>query len=366
MIDVGGTTTDVGTVKNYAIATERRGQIAGVPVSYELSDVQSAGVGGSSIIAVENGQIVVGPESVGAAPGPACFGFGGKKATITDVNLLLGVLDPDTYLDGEMFLDAERSRAVINEGIAEPLGLTVEEALIEMASAYATRVSESFASSVESPETTTVAAFGGGGPMSACDAARIAGVRRVLVPRLAAVFSAFGISFSDISQSYETNITDCTTEQIDAVVSELRSRATRDMFQEGYDIAECALEWTSVVEGADGVVTHTQFESGLDVGSTDGNKTVLALKATRELPHSVVSGGSPEKKTPAVSKVTRSVRTSSTLVEELPVYPLDQQIAGAVASGPAIVEGQFFTAQVPTGWNLEVSNSGDLILTDTV
>lgn len=366
MIDVGGTTTDVGAVKNYAIATERRGHIAGVPVSYELSDVQSTGVGGSSIIAVENGRIVVGPESVGAAPGPACFGFGGKKATITDVNLLLGVLDPDTYLDGEMFLDAERSRTVINESIAEPLGITVEEALIEMASAYAAKVSESFASSVESPETTTVAAFGGGGPMSACDAARIAGVRRVLVPRLAAVFSAFGISFSDISQSYETNITDYTPEQIGAGVAKLRSRATRDMFQEGYDIAECSLEWTSVIEGADGVVTHTPFESGLDVRSTEGNKTILALKATRELPHSVVKGGSPKKKTPAVSTVKRSVRTSSTLVEELPVYLLDQQIAGAVASGPAIVEGQFFTAQVPTGWNLEVTNSGDLILTDTV
>ncbi len=366
MIDVGGTTTDVGTVKNYAIATERRGHIAGVPVSYELSDVQSTGVGGSSIIAVENGRIVVGPESVGASPGPACFGFGGKKATITDVNLLLGVLDPDTYLDGEMFLDAERSRAVISESIAEPLGLTVEEALIEMASAYAAKVSESFASSVESPETTTVAAFGGGGPMSACDAARIAGVRRVLVPRLAAVFSAFGISFSDISQSYETNITDWTPEQIDAAMNELRSRATRDMFQEGYDIAECSLEWTSVVEDADGMVARTQFEHDLDVSSTAGNTTILALKVTRELPHSVVKGGSPKKKTPAVSTLARSVRTSATLVEELPVYLLDQQIAGAVASGPAIVEGQFFTAQVPTGWNLEVSNSGDLILTDTV
>ena len=174
MIDVGGTTTDVGTVKNYAIATERRGRIAGIPVSYELSDVKSAGVGGSSIIAVENGRIVVGPESVGAAPGPACFGFGGKKATITDVNLLLGVLDPDTYLDGEMFLDAERSRAVISESVAEPLGISVEEALIEMAAAYAAKVAESFAAAVESAETTTVAAFGGGGPMSACDAARLA------------------------------------------------------------------------------------------------------------------------------------------------------------------------------------------------
>ncbi|CCQ13690.1 putative acetone carboxylase beta-subunit [Rhodococcus sp. AW25M09] len=366
MIDVGGTTTDVGSVDNYTIATERRGRINDIPVSYELSDVQSTGVGGSSIIEVENGEIVVGPRSVGAAPGPACFGFGGKKATITDVNLLLGVLDPDTYLDGELFLDAERSRTVIRESIAEPLGLSVESALVAMASAYAAKVADAFAPFVESPETTTLAAFGGGGPMSACDAARIAGVRRVLVPRLAAVFSAFGIGFSDISQTYETNITDCTPEEIDKAVSESVSRATRDMFQEGYAIADCTLEWTALVEDAQEVAIRSPFEREMDVRSIDGSKTLLVLKAVRELPHSIVKGGFPDQKTPAVSTANRCVRTAATLVEELPIYELDQQIAGAVASGPAIVEGQFFTAQVPTGWNLEVSDSGDLILTDAV
>ncbi len=106
MIDVGGTTTDVGSVKNSTISTDRRGSIQGVPVSFEMSNVHSSGVGGSSIIALRDGVITVGPESVGAAPGPACFGFGGKQATITDVNLLLGVLDPDTYLDGGFSLDA--------------------------------------------------------------------------------------------------------------------------------------------------------------------------------------------------------------------------------------------------------------------
>ncbi|MCY4670606.1 MAG: hydantoinase/oxoprolinase family protein, partial [Rhodococcus sp.] len=136
--------------------------------------------------------------------------------------------------------------------------------------------------------------------------------------------------------------------------------------QEGYDIADCSLEWASLVEDADGAVTRTEFDSGLDVSSAAGNKTLLALKAIRELPHSVVKGGSPETKSVAASTMTRSVRTSATSVEDLPVYQLDQQVAGAMASGPAIVEGQFFTAQVPAGWDLEISNSGDLILTDTV
>src|SRR6201987_4450128 len=111
MIDVGGTTTDVGSVKDSQIAVERRGSVKGVPISFPMSNVRSTGVGGSSIITVTDGAIIVGPESVGAAPGPACFGFGGTSATITDVNLLLGVLDPATYLDGGLVLDAERSKA---------------------------------------------------------------------------------------------------------------------------------------------------------------------------------------------------------------------------------------------------------------
>jgi N-methylhydantoinase A/oxoprolinase/acetone carboxylase beta subunit len=99
MIDVGGTSTDVASVKDAQIALDRRGSIMGVPISFPMSNVYSVGVGGSSIITVKDGAITVGPDSVGAAPGPACFGFGGTSATITDVNLLLGVLDPTTYLD---------------------------------------------------------------------------------------------------------------------------------------------------------------------------------------------------------------------------------------------------------------------------
>jgi N-methylhydantoinase A len=364
MLDVGGTTTDVGTVWDYKIATARRGNIYGIPVSYELSDVHSSGVGGSSIIAVEDGQIIVGPKSVGAAPGPACFGFGGTQATITDVNLLLGVLDPDTYLDGEMFLDTDRSRAVIQQSIAEPLNITVEEALIDMASAYAHKVSESFASLVDSRET-TLAAFGGGGPMSACEAARIAGVRKVLIPKLAAVFSAYGISFSDISQTYEHNITDLSEAQIEDVAGELKSRATRDMFQEGYDMDECTLDWSHLVEHADGRTLSESFDSAADVHLEGGQQTILVLRVSRSLPHPDIQGGSPEVKSAAVSAGTRAVRTSATVVEVLPVYLLDQQAPGATGAGPAIVEGQFFTARVPAGWELEISNSGDLFLTDT-
>lgn len=343
MIDVGGTTTDVGAVNNSTIATDRRGSVKGVAISYEMSNVRSTGVGGSSIITVKDGEISVGPESVGAAPGPACFGFGGTRATITDVNLLLGVLDPETYLNGEMALDAERSKAVITKTIAEPLGISLEEALIRMEETYSARMAEAFADLVEDPDTTTVAAFGGGGPMSACSAARIAGARNVLVPRLAAVFSAFGISFSDIAQNYETNITAMSAGQVDEAKQAMEANASRDMFQEGHDLSDCQLEWNVITEEDD---------------------EILSLKATFTLPHPTIEGGSPDRKCDALSAGTRKVRSSATQVDTIAVYRLEDQEPGATAPGPAIVEGPFFTARVPHGWTLDISAAGDLLLTD--
>lgn len=343
MMDVGGTTTDVGVVVDSAIATERRGSIGGVAISYELSDVHSTGVGGSSIIAVRDGEITVGPESVGAAPGPACFGFGGTQATITDVNLLLGVLDAGSYLDGEMSLDADRARAVIESSIAEPLGIGLEEALVRAEHAYAAAMVSSFSPLVAPGEDVTLAAFGGGGPMSACLAARIAGVATVLVPRLAAVFSAYGISFSDIAQSYERDVTGKSETEVVAIKEEMLLGAGRDMFQEGHDLEECTTAWSSVHE--------------------DGRE-IVRLDATFQLPHPDLAREEATDPSPARSARTRSVRSSATEVDEVPVFELDEQAPGAEAQGPAIVEGPFFTARVPQGWSLRVTAARDLLLTD--
>ena len=370
MIDVGGTTTDVGVVSNSTIATDRRGAVKGVPISYEMSNVRSTGVGGSSILAVLDGKITVGPESVGAAPGPACFGFGGQQATITDVNLLLGVLDPATYLNGEMALDAERSKVVITKTIAEPLGVSLGEALIAMEDAYSEAMAGAFADLVENARSTTVAAFGGGGPMSACSAARIAGVRHVLVPKLAAVFSAFGISFSDIAQTYETNITGADAEDVDVAMQAMEASAARDMFQEGHDLSDCTLEWKVITENPDGSSAHEapfaggSFEDSNVASGQAGQAMILSLRATFSLPHPTIKGGSPAQKCEAVTATTRNVRSSATQIDTIPVYQLEDQDPGATASGPAIVEGPFFTARVPSGWTLDISAAGDLLLTD--
>ncbi|MDQ1736715.1 MAG: hypothetical protein QOH56_2966 [Pseudonocardiales bacterium] len=365
MIDVGGTTTDVGSVRNCEIEVQRRGSIKGVPISFPMSDVRSSGVGGSSIIGVHNGKITVGPESVGAAPGPACFGFGGTSATITDVNLLLGVLDPQTYLDGGFTLDPERSKAVITATVAEPLGLGLEDALLQMEAAYFAATAATFTDAIVDAADTTVAAFGGAGPMSACGAARLNGVRTVLIPKLAAIFSAFGISFSDIGQTYEIGLSDGSVDAAKQLHDSLLQRAERDMFQEGHELATCALVWNMVVEGNDGtLVSEIPYSYG-DTPAIDADQHAsLKLTVTAPLPHAVLGGSDQLWPRPAVASTTRQVRSSSEHVDEVGVYSLLEQEPGATAPGPAIVEGPFFTARVLTGWRFDVTALGDLMLTD--
>lgn len=364
MMDIGGTTTDIGVVQDGVVAVADRGGIEGVQISYPMSDVASAGVGGSSVIQVVDGDITVGPQSVGAAPGPACFGFGGKQATITDVNLLLGILDPDTYLDGTFTLDPGRSRAVITQTVAEPLGISLEEALIRMEHAYFQALSESFAPLVR--EDTTLLAFGGAGPMSATGAARLAGVKRVLIPRTAAVFSAFGISFSDIGKTYEVVVPEPTTASVKATYDTLTARAERDMFQEGCSLADCQTTWQLLIEdgtGGESGVTRIPYLPG-DAVDYPGQVVSLQLTAAAPLPHPELTADVAADECAAPVVGDRQVRSAADQVDAVAVHVLDQLSPGATGCGPAIVEGPFFTARVLPGWSFQVTRAGDLMLVD--
>ena len=362
MMDVGGTTTDVGIVDGTTIETKRRGQVGEATISFPMSSVHSSGVGGSSIISVRDGQIVVGPRSVGAAPGPACFGLGGKDATITDVKLVLGILDPATYLNGQMHLDEARSRAVITSTIAEPLGISLEEALIRMEDAYLETMAATFRDLIR--DDTTLAAFGGAGPMSACGAAAKAGVKRVLIPRMAAVFSAFGISFSDIGKTYEATLSATDDASLQQSHDDLLHRAERDMFQEGYTLDECETKWTVEEHDDDGeVLTSRDYQLGDKLDTTSGN-LMLCLDVKKVLPHADFSADDSVEPSDATTSANRTVRVSASETQDLPVYVLDDQVPGAHAAGPAIVEGPFFTARVTPGWEFTVTSNGDLIITD--
>jgi N-methylhydantoinase A len=365
MVDVGGTTTDIGVVTDGAIRVDRRGMIDNAPSSLELAAITSYGVGGSSIFRVADGQIQVGPESVGAAPGPACFGLGGDEATLTDVLLLTGLLDPATYLGGTMALHPDRSAKAIETKIAEPLGITLDEALQQMEDAHVTAIAQALLDTTTVDSGTVVAAFGGGGPMTVCGAARKARVRHVLIPRTAAVFSAFGIGFSDLSQRYEQPLPDAEPATISAVAERLLEAGARDLYAEGVDPGECTPRFRITVERGD-TESVIELADPQDAAAhlMHSDRASLELVLVSPLPHVTLGQAGDIAASPARADGTRVLRDGQGGRSEVPVYDLLSQPPGAQAPGPAVIEGPFFTMRVPAGWRFDTTAAGDLRLTD--
>jgi N-methylhydantoinase A/oxoprolinase/acetone carboxylase beta subunit len=364
-MDIGGTTTDISLVEVSngvgTVQTDRRGRIEGVATSLPLCNVVSVGVGGSSIIKVVGKRIQVGPESVGGAPGPACFGLGGTEATITDAFLVLGLLDPATYFGGELKIDVERARAAITAKIAQPLGLSCEQAAEAMEQAWVAKVAGALReftpiNQAGTPDT-TLAAFGGGGPFIACRVAEAAGISRVVIPGLAAVFSAFGLGFSDIAHEYELHLARNDDAALQQALATLRERAERGMFAEGFELKDCVIETRLQVDDR-----LLPLDGGhLPAGLPKDRPLTAVLKATRPIARAQLNGGFGETRKPAVAQGQRRLIAGGKPVA-LPLYRVEAQSGGVQAQGPCVLEEAFFTGRIDAGWRFEINEAGDILL----
>lgn len=202
--DVGGTSADIGTVVGgaFAEATARDTWIGGYPVLAPMIDIHTIGAGGGSIAYVDaGGGFRVGPRSAGARPGPAAYGHGGDKPTVTDAHVVLGRLDPENFLGGEMALNVDAATGVM-ERLAGGLGM----GLHETASGVLTILNANMANAIRSrtvqkgldPRDFTLVAFGGAGPLHAAEVAALLGIPRVIVPHYPGITSAVGLLTSDL------------------------------------------------------------------------------------------------------------------------------------------------------------------------
>src|SRR5262245_28038647 len=208
--DMGGTTAKAGVIyKGEALTTGSAligGYARALPVQIAMMDIFEVGTGGGSIARVENGALRVGPQSAGAAPGPACYALGGTEPTVTDANLLLGRLGADRFLGGEMRLDAKAAGRPIRDKVAAPLGMDVTAAADGVLRIAVTAMSYA----VKGVTTErgldvgdfALVAYGGAGPLHALHIARELGIRKVIVPGAPGLFSAFGMLFSDLRYDY--------------------------------------------------------------------------------------------------------------------------------------------------------------------
>jgi N-methylhydantoinase A len=195
--DMGGTSTDISLVVDGAATLVMNRRVGAHHIALNSLDIASIGAGGGSIARVDLGGILhVGPESAGAVPGPACYGQGGVSATVTDANLVLGYLDPDNFLGGDRRLDPAPAELAV-DGIAASLGIERLAAARGIHRIINTNMAEgvrlvSVRRGVD-PRRFALFAFGGAAGLHATDIARQLGLRRVIVPRIAAVLSAWGM-----------------------------------------------------------------------------------------------------------------------------------------------------------------------------
>ncbi|MBW7836948.1 MAG: hydantoinase/oxoprolinase family protein [Sphingomonadales bacterium] len=202
--DVGGTSADLGLISEgvYGEASARDTFIAGFPVMVPMIDIHTIGAGGGSIAEVDSaGAYRVGPRSAGAVPGPAAYGRGGQEPTVTDANLVLGRLDKDNFLGGQMRLDAAAAHQVIG-ALAARLGLSETEA----AEGLLTIVNHNMANAIRSrtvqkgidPRHYTLIAFGGAGPLHGCEVAALMDIPEVIIPPYPGITSAIGLLTTDL------------------------------------------------------------------------------------------------------------------------------------------------------------------------
>ena len=200
--DMGGTSFDVGLVLDGEPLVERKSEVGNYHLSIPRIKVTAIGAGGGSIAWVDEvGALVVGPESAGSVPGPACYGRGGERPTVTDADVVLGIIDPGYFLGGRMQLDKQLAADAIRTHIAEPLGMTVEEAALGIRTVADNQMADLLRKvTVEQgrdPRDFVVFAYGGAGPTHACSYTQAAGINILVIPPTSTVHSAYGTVTAD-------------------------------------------------------------------------------------------------------------------------------------------------------------------------
>lgn len=233
-VDMGGTSFDVALVRDGEPLLTSDSEIGGHHVALPMLDIHTIGAGGGSIIWLDAGGVLrVGPQSATADPGPACYGRGGENPTVTDADLLMGYLNPSLFGDGAFGLDVDAARKAVEEKIAKPLGLSLDEAVEGIYrvvnAAMAEAVNEVSVARGLDPREFTLVVAGGAGPIHAVPIAQELGIRKIIVPRESSVFCAVGTLLTDLkhmyAQTFVSEVTDLDLVRASHIYGEMRDEA---------------------------------------------------------------------------------------------------------------------------------------------
>ena len=378
-LDMGGTSTDVALVAG-SPQPKPESTIDGLPLRARMLDIETIGAGGGSIARVDaGGALRVGPESAGANPGPVIYGLGGKQATLSDANAILGRLDSERFLGGRMALDlAAGERALA--GLARQTGLGLIDAargVVDIATVNIDRAIRhvSIARGYD-PREFTLLAFGGAGPLHACAAADRLEIPRVLVPAAPGVLCALGLLLADVAVEFSRSVMRRADESVlqglEADKDELLDAARMELERE--NIAEDDMRFAASLDMR---YEGQAYELNVPLGS----QAVEAFHAehersyghamrwrTVEIINLRLSGiGSIEK--PQLAAMDAQPHEAKAISQKpsplggaIKLYERDRLSAGATLAGEALLFQMDSTTYVPPGWRGQVDGYMNLLL----
>ncbi|MFT5604300.1 MAG: N-methylhydantoinase A [Paracoccaceae bacterium] len=404
-VDMGGTSYDVSVVKN-GIAPAEPGwnwhhrYLVGLP----MVSVVTVGAGGGSIASVKSGMLQVGPESAGSDPGPVCYGNGGTRPTVTDANLVLGLLsDESEFAGGSFSLSRKGVNEAFQEHVAGPMGCSVEEAAFDVWRVVNANMTQAVrrVTAEKGTRTTelTMLAYGGNGPVFAGVQAKELGINRILVPRTSATFSASGVLSADLlideEKSYMRSAGKADAGDLATLWQSLADSATG--YFVGADVNSNKIQYSFFLNlrypgqnwslsvavtdqkgGADtSFVTaeklaavvesfHAQHEAEYSYARNEEQPEITGVRLiTRALsPKPPLGKGEISAQRGQKAKKSRRANLGEGFAET-PIFSGPDLQPGDMINGPAIIEEVFTTIVVYPGWKAVLDDAGDYVLINT-
>lgn len=388
--DMGGTTAKASLVRDRMPAMAEGyyvgGYESGDPVMIPVVDIVEVGAGGGSIAWLDDGALKVGPRSAGSAPGPICYGLGGEDPTITDANVVLGRLDPEGFLGGDMRLDREGALRGIEARIAKPLGMDAQaaaRAIVDIAIAkMSLAVRQVSVEKGYDPRDFALVASGGAGPLHAVAIARDLRIPTVVIPWFPSHFSALGMLLADerhdAVRTFPARIDQVDFVEVAAVIAELEA-GLRDMARQKQTEVEYFLDLRYVgqefnlsvpvsaeqiakadrasIRAAFDALHQARYEHNADNEPVEMINVRLVARAPRPKPGMPTPGS----QTSAPRRAMVSMASGPAV--DCAVYDRAALKAGEVIIGPALIQEYGSTTVVFPADRCEVAPTGELIIT---
>ena len=397
--DMGGTSTDISLIENGIPHIANEKFEAGWKIAAPMIDIHTLGAGGGSIARVDEGGILhVGPDSAGADPGPACYGRGGERPTVTDASLALGYLDPANFLGGRARLDPNAAERALTDDVGTPLGLSCVESAFGVYKVVCTTIAEGIrlmsVSRGVDPREFTMMGFGGASGLHASEVARQLQVEKVYIPASAPVLSAYGMLNTDIKydyfRSYPVSLDRIDLSELRDILAELGSQGRDKLTSQGVAGEAVEIQYSADMRYLDqiyevtvpvpdpelsdadflGQLTanfHRRYQELYSYAQQEQEVRLITLRvaAVGKLPRVAQSDrtGDGAAAGPELAEgPTGSRRVYLGQWHDAPAYAADSLPAGAEIAGPALLESEFTTVLVWPGDHATVDAMGGIEL----